>query len=127
QEFRSRSGIKCEFHSNVSNIELDRKSATAFFRILQETLINIGHHSNASHVRISLEEKDGILIMEVSDNGKGITEAEIDDVKSFGLLGIKERALLMGGEVEINGAPGQGTTIILRVSLADIRLPGART
>jgi len=126
QEFISKSGIACEFHSNVSKIELDRKSATALFRIFQETLINIAHHSNASHVRISLEEKDGTLTMEVNDNGKGITEAEISGAKSFGLLGIKERALLLGGEVEVNGAPGLGTTITLRVSLAEIRSPEGR-
>jgi signal transduction histidine kinase len=124
QEFRSRSGIAGEFHSNVNNMELDRKSATALFRILQEALINIARHSNASHVYVSLEEKDGILNMAVTDNGKGITEADISDAKSFGLLGIKERALLLGGEVEISGAPGEGTTVTLRVSLAELRLPG---
>lgn len=124
QEFRSQSGIACEFHSNVSNIELDRKNTTALFRIFQETLTNVANHANASRVKISLEEKDGTLTMEVSDNGKGITEAEISDAKSFGLMGIKERALLLGGEVEVNGAPGLGTTLTLRVSLSELRLPG---
>jgi signal transduction histidine kinase len=124
QEFRSGSGIACEFQCNVSNIELDRKSTTALFRIFQEALINVTHHSKASHVRVSLEEKDGTLTMEVSDNGKGITEDEISDAKSFGLMGIKERALILGGAVEISGVPDQGTTITLRVSLAGIRSPG---
>ena len=105
---------------------VERLRTTTLFRIFQETLINIAHHSNASHVRISLEEKDGTLTMQVSDNGKGITEAEISDAKSFGLLGIKERALLLGGDIEVNGAPGLGTTITLRVSLAEIRSPEGR-
>lgn len=126
QDFRSRSGIACEFHSNMSKIELDRKSTTALFRIFEETLTNIANHAKATHVRISLEEKNDFLTMEVTDNGKGITEAEISDVKSFGLLGIKERALILGGEVEISGASGQGTTVTLRVPLAELRSAGGR-
>lgn len=126
QEFRSRSGITCEFHSNLSNLELDRNNATALFRIFQETLINVEHHSRATHVRILLEEKDGILTMKVSDNGKGITKAEISDAKSFGLLGIKERAFLLGGVLEVTGAPNQGTTVTLRISLSELRSPGKR-
>lgn len=125
QEFKTQSGLTCEFYSNLSGIELDGKSTTALFRIFQETLTNIANHSKASYVRVSLDEKDGALLMVVSDNGKGITEAEISDAKSFGLLGIKERALLLGGEVEISGGPGLGTNVTLRVPLADIRLPGS--
>lgn len=126
QEFGSQSGIACELCSNLSKLELDRKSTTALFRIFQETLINVANHAKASHVRIMLEEEDDILTMEVSDNGKGITEDEISDAKSFGLLGIKERALLLGGEVQVSGAPGVGTTVTLRVPLAGLRLPGVQ-
>lgn len=126
REFKSQSGIECEFNSNLGTIELDRKSATALFRIFQETLINVAHHSKATEVKIFLDEKDGILTMKVIDNGKGITEAEMSDAKSFGLLGIKERALLLGGEIEVSGIRGVGTTVTLRVSLAEISRPGQK-
>lgn len=117
QEFQSRSGIACEFHSNLRSIKLERATATTLFRIFQETITNVQWHSNASHVRIALEEKDDCLSLEVRDNGRGITEAEISEGKSFGIMGIRERALLLGGEVHIFGAPGQGTTVRVQVPL----------
>lgn len=117
QEFQSRAGIACEFHSNLRSIKLERTTATILFRIFQETITNVQWHSKASHVRIALEEKDGRLNLEVHDNGRGITEGEISEAKSFGILGIRERALLLGGEVHIFGAPGQGTTVRVQVPL----------
>lgn len=117
QEFQSRSGIACEFHSNLGTIKLERTTATTLFRIFQETITNVQWHSNASHVRIALEEKEGNLSLEVHDNGRGITEGEISDAKSFGILGLRERALLLGGKVHIFGAPGQGTTVKVQVPL----------
>lgn len=117
QEFLARSGMTCEFNSNIVSVALDRDSATALFRIFQETLTNVARHSNASHVKISLQENENQLTMEVSDNGRGITEENIANSKSFGLLGIKERALILGGEVEIIGVPEKGTTVTVRISL----------
>lgn len=116
QEFQVRSGIICEFRSNVDAIDIDRDSATALFRIFQEAMTNVARHSNASRVNIGLMQMDDSLLMEVSDNGRGITESNIANARSFGILGIKERALLLGGEVEIKGSPGQGTTLSVRVS-----------
>ena len=116
QEFQVRSGIICEFRSNVDAIEIDRDSATALFRIFQEAMTNVARHANASRVNIGLMQIEDSLLMEVSDNGRGITESNIANARSFGILGIKERALLLGGEVEIKGSPGQGTTLSVRVS-----------
>jgi PAS domain S-box-containing protein len=120
QEFQGRSGVTCELNSNIKALDLDRDKATALFRIFQETITNVARHSGATHVRIRLEETGDHLVLEVKDNGRGITEAEISNAKSFGLLGIKERALLLGGEVEIDGAPEQGTTITVRVPFAKV-------
>ena len=116
QEFQVRSGIICEFRSNVDTIDLDRDSATALFRIFQEAMTNVARHANASRVNIGIVQTDDSLLMEVSDNGRGITESNIANSRSFGILGIRERALLLGGEVDIKGVPGQGTTLTVRVS-----------
>ena len=124
QEFQTRSGIISEFRSNVDTIELDRDRATALFRIFQEAMTNVARHSNASRVNIGLMRNGGALLMEISDNGRGISEADIAESRSFGILGIKERALLLGGEVEIKGIPGQGTTLSVRVSVENASTKG---
>ena len=73
----------------------------AIFRILQETLTNVARHANATGVKVGLEEKAGNLVLKVSDNGKGITEEQISHPKSFGLIGIRERANFFRGEVNL--------------------------
>ena len=89
----------------------------AIFRILQESLTNVGRHANATRVAVDLATEDGKLLLSVADNGKGILPEEMRKTKSFGLLGMRERALLLDGEVNVHSAPGQGTTITLRVPL----------
>jgi two-component system sensor histidine kinase UhpB len=116
-EFQAHSKIECDFVSNVKTIDMDRDSATALFRIVQETLSNVEWHSRATRVAIKLEEEDNHLTIEISDNGRGIVEEEIADRKSLGLLGIKERAALLGGDLSISGVPGQGTRVRVRVLL----------
>jgi signal transduction histidine kinase len=93
----------------------DNVRATAIFRIVQEALTNVMRHAAASQVNVSLKKKDDTLILEVRDNGIGIIEGRIVDSKSFGLIGIRERVLLLGGEAEIRGKPGKGT--LVRVTL----------
>jgi len=115
QEFQTRTGIRCNFTSSPENITLDQDRSTAIFRIFQETLINVARHANATRVDISLKEEADNLILEVRDNGKGITESGISNSKSLGLLGMRERALFLGGEVKISGTPGKGTTITVRI------------
>ncbi len=115
-----RAGIDYEFESNTDEADLSRETATAVFRIFQETLTNVVRHSAATKVRITLDKEHGFLILQVRDNGRGISEAEIASSKSFGLMGIRERALLLGGEVEIHGIPGKGTTVRVSVPLAEL-------
>jgi len=118
EEFEKRTNIECELGVNADNINLDNLDldiATAVFRILQEALTNIARHANSTCAQIKLERKDNRLTMEISDNGRGITQDKISDPRSFGLLGIRERAQFLGGQVEIVSSAGRGTTI--RVSI----------
>lgn len=117
KEFQERTGIKCKFDTEVEDIVPDRDLATAVFRILQETLTNIARHANATEVRVSLRQKAGNLVLRVADNGVGIKEAQITAPGSFGLIGIRERARYKGGNVEISGVQGEGTTVTVSVPL----------
>jgi len=121
-DFQKRTGIKCEFASNLSDIALSQERATAVFRIFQETLTNIARHANASRVKIKLEASHGKLLLEVQDNGKGMTARDLSGAKSLGLLGMRERATMLDGEVTIVGRRGKGTTVGLRIPLVR---PGA--
>lgn len=115
EQLQNRTGIKCKFHIEPEEIILDQDRSTALFRIFQETLTNIARHANATNVDISLKEEAGEIVMKVSDNGKGITKRQISHPKSFGLMGMQERAYVLGGKVRIDGNRDKGTTV--RVSI----------
>lgn len=117
QEFQKRTGIACTFLSQIEQIDMDRDHSTAMFRILQETLTNVARHADASAVEIKLETSDSALRLQVKDNGKGIRESEMSGRKSLGLLGMRERASIVGGKVEIEGSPNQGTTVSVLIPL----------
>lgn len=114
-QFEARTKIKCRFTSNTDAADLGRERATAVFRIFQEILTNVIRHAQATKVDVKLKESRGYLELKVKDNGRGITDNEKNGTKSLGLLGMNERALLVGGDVSINGAPGKGTTVVVRV------------
>jgi signal transduction histidine kinase len=116
-EFHSRTGIPCHVVAAVDDSQLQQQFATVFFRIYQETLTNIIRHAKATQVDVRLAEENGALVLTVKDNGRGISEEEIADTRSIGLLGMRERATLIGGEITLQGAPGKGTTMTLRVPL----------
>jgi len=117
EEFQNRTGIKCEVNIDSEDIIMEQDRSTAIFRIFQETLTNAARHANAKKIKVSLKEKAGKLELRVRDNGKGITEKQISDPKSFGLIGMRERAQFLGGEVKIRGVQDKGTTIIATVPL----------
>jgi two-component system, NarL family, sensor histidine kinase UhpB len=115
-EFQTRTGIKCEVQTSLQDPQLEQNLATTFFRIFQETLTNIIRHAGATHVWVHLKEESGRIIMDVKDNGRGIGPEEISDTRSLGLLGMKERAALMGGEFRIGLARGgQGTKVTVSI------------
>jgi signal transduction histidine kinase len=115
-QFRLRSGIKCEFIEDaVADHGVDDHCATAFFRVLQESLSNIHQHAAATIVRVELHQSHGMLRMTISDNGIGINAANRHKAGSFGLVGIEERISLLGGNCSINSLPHGGTTVSIAV------------
>jgi signal transduction histidine kinase len=88
------------------------------FRVFQEILTNVARHSQATAVAITLQEQTGNLVLEVRDNGRGVTESELSDPHSLGLVGMRERALLLGGETILAGIPNGGTTVTVRIPLS---------
>jgi signal transduction histidine kinase len=114
-EFQKRTGVKCEVTSEISEPILDEELNTAFFRIFQESLTNVVRHANASRVDVRLWEEQGNLFMETRDNGRGISETELSNTKSLGLLGMRERAALLHGELTVSGLSGEGTMVRVRI------------
>jgi PAS domain S-box-containing protein len=117
EQFQSRSGLKCHWVNNAGEIELSRERATAVFRILQEILTNVLRHARATNLYVKVGRNKHCFELEVKDDGVGITESQRKNDRSLGLLGMKERALLVGGEVRITGKAGSGTTVLVRVPL----------
>lgn len=120
EEFQKRTGIKCKISMEPKDITFDRDRNTAIFRIFQETLTNIARHAGATEVSVSLKQKVGRIELTVRDNGRGITEEELANPKSFGLIGIRERVKIFGGNNTIKGVPGQGTTVTVRMPVRDM-------
>lgn len=117
EEFQNRAGIKCKVAADSQEVDLDKGQSTTIFRIFQETLTNIVRHANATKIEVSLEEKDGNVVLKVKDNGRGITEEEISDPKSFGLIGMRERVRPWDGEVNIVGVQDRGTQVTASMTL----------
>ncbi len=118
EEFQNRTGVRCRVDSSVVDLDLTKEQSTAIFRIFQETLTNIMRHSGATDVDVRLEMNEDVLILEVADNGRGITKAEISNSRSFGLLGIRERLYPWNGQVDFIGHPNKGTRVIVRVPIS---------
>jgi PAS domain S-box-containing protein len=119
EEFYKRTGMPFDFDSTVADLNVPSAHAVAVFRIFQESLTNIARHANASRVSAKIEKRDAALWVEISDDGRGISPEEFNAPGKFGLLGMRERALVFGGEVEITGAPGRGTTVKIKVPLSE--------
>ena len=122
-QFRARSGMVCELIDHNTEIRIDDQRATAFFRVLQESLSNILQHAHASLVRVELLQAGGMLCMTISDNGIGVRDSSRNKVGSFGLVGIEERISLLGGSCAITGSPNGGTTVAVAVPFSE---PAAR-
>jgi PAS domain S-box-containing protein len=126
EEFQNRTGIRCKLIVDPEEISVDEKRSTALFRILQEALTNVARHAQATRVTVSLKEKNGTLELRVKDNGKGIAKEKISNPRSFGLLGIRERVHLWGGNVMIRGVKGKGTEVEVRIPIEEVSRKGAK-
>lgn len=113
QEFENRYNIRVIFHSEMADISIPSTIGTGIFRIFQESLTNIARHAKAHQVRASLRVTDGLLKLSIIDDGKGFdTTAQR---KTLGLLGMKERAIMIGGTLHLASFPGKGTTVTVTV------------
>jgi PAS domain S-box-containing protein len=119
QQFQIRTGIQCHCDSPALLSDLSGQQSTVIFRIFQEILTNVLRHAQASCIRISLHEDEEGVMLRVEDNGLGITESEQSNPRSLGLLGMRERAFSVGGEVRISGEKGKGTTVQVRIPVAE--------
>jgi PAS domain S-box-containing protein len=117
RQFEQRAGIACRFRSNLRGSSVDSGRSIAIFRILQEALTNVARHSGATLGEINLSSVGEELRLRIQDNGKGISEDQIASSRSLGLVGMRERARALGGDLKILGGSGGGTTVTLAIPL----------
>jgi PAS domain S-box-containing protein len=117
EDFSQRSGVACELEVSDPDLDLALPDAyaTAVYRSIQESLTNVTKHARASRVEVAIGESDGMLTVRVCDNGAGFSADDPRKPNSYGLLGLRERAALLGGDATISSAPGAGTRIEIRL------------
>jgi two-component system, NarL family, invasion response regulator UvrY len=111
QEIQQRTDLTCSLQKPAEELTLDQARATTLFRIFQEAVTNVVRHAGASHIYIRLVQHANAVLLEVSDNGKGMSRRQVTERTSLGILGMRERARLWGGYVTINSTPDAGTTV----------------
>jgi signal transduction histidine kinase len=116
-EFKKRTGIDARFRQLSEFPPLDEAVTMGVYRIVQESLTNIGRHAQATSVEVNMQLRQDLLHVEIIDNGKGFEKALLDRPESLGLLSIRERARMIGGNVVFSGSPGKGTQIVLDTPL----------
>jgi PAS domain S-box-containing protein len=119
RQFEARTGIICDFESSIENAPVSREQSIAIFRIFQEALTNILRHASATRVGITMNGDGDEFVLTIRDDGRGITAQESSGQYSLGILGMRERAHLIEGEIDIQGVEGKGTVIVLRVPISD--------
>jgi signal transduction histidine kinase len=114
-EFQKRTRIECVVDSAPEDLELDKERSTALFRIFQESLTNVFKHAKATKVITRLTKNNDNIMLEIIDNGKGITNEQLFKPQSFGLLGMRERVYPWKGKVEVTGYENEGTKVKVSV------------
>ncbi len=117
KRFGEMTGLEAVFVSDAGDSQLDKSLAVSLFRIAQEALTNTARHAEAGRVEVRLAEEQGDVLLEIKDDGRGIEEAEASDRGGLGILGMRERAHMLGGEVEVKGSREAGTSVIVRIPL----------
>ena len=121
--FRARTGLRCHVRSDREVPRLSSDRQTVVFRIFQEALTNVVRHASASAVHVTLAHRRAVFELQIRDNGRGISDARLADPGSVGLLGMQERASLIGGTFNIIGTRGKGTTVTVRVPIVEATRP----
>jgi PAS domain S-box-containing protein len=119
----SRAGLGCELFVDPACAQVGEPHASALFRIMQESLTNVVRHARARRVEVRLERTGAVAVLTVSDDGVGMSAEAQAKPRSFGLRGVSERALLLGGGVSITSHPGAGTSLVARIPIGE---PGAK-
>ncbi len=119
--FQTRSNVQVELEVDPPDLEVPRELHTGLFRIIQEALTNVMRHSQATQVWIEIKSQPEQLSIKIRDNGRGFDSSILGQTRSLGLIGMRERALLIDGEVKIHTAPGQGTQIEICIPMSPIR------
>ncbi|MBI3902046.1 MAG: PAS domain S-box protein [Nitrosomonadales bacterium] len=117
KKFQQHMEVECKLTMPEEDVGLDKNQSVTVFRILQESLNNVARHAHASQVSILFTQQDGSLSMLVEDNGSGF-DADMQKEQSFGLLGIKERALMIGGKASVDSTPGMGTRLSVSIPIS---------
>ena len=117
KEFEKRSGIKTFFNEPEEEPSLSNPVKTSLYRIFQESLTNVARHSSASELRVDIRKTDGELMLSIKDNGQGFDIKKASEKRTLGILGMKERAAMMGGNYEIKTEEGKGTTVTVLLPL----------
>ena len=115
KEFTERTGIACEFEDELCGFEPDLDRSITLFRIFQEILTNIVRHAGATKVCVTLSDNEETLTLHVQDNGCGISPSQVSSLRSLGLMGMRERAMVWGGNVLIHGTPSDGTIVNINI------------
>ena len=118
-EFQKRFRVPVDFRTSVAYLDLDAAVATGLFRLYQESLTNVARHAQASCVVATLDVSASHVILEITDDGKGFDTQKTEGRKTLGLLGMKERVLMMNGDLNIISKPGKGTRVVITVPLVE--------
>ncbi|WP_175918689.1 PAS domain S-box protein [Burkholderia pyrrocinia] len=121
-DFTNRYGIDVERHIETGGLTFTSTGATTLFRIVQEALTNVARHADATRVALRLDIEDGFCVLRVADNGRGAAPGgTVHEDKSFGLIGIRERAHMLGGTVTIDTALARGFSITVAFPLSSVQ------
>ena len=116
-DFAERTGVTCEVRVADAELPTSPEQVTGLFRIFQETLTNISRHAQATRVEVHLYSDGGALYLRVEDNGQGMEQNRRFQTGSLGIIGMRERAFLLGGDLTIRSARGAGTIVEVRIPL----------
>jgi PAS domain S-box-containing protein len=116
-DFSAKTGLEVALDLDDQSCGQEDTLATALFRITQECLTNVARHAAATQVRISLRREGGVLALTIADDGKGLAQAEGGKLVGHGLIGIRERAIMLGAEAAFISGPGAGTTVRISIPL----------
>lgn len=116
-KFQERTGVVCDLELPEESLTLSPETSTTVFRIFQETLTNVARHAHATRLKVCLRQDGQYLRLEVEDNGRGISPKQMDSPRALGILGMKERASVLGGQLTIEKGSEVGTRVVLHLPL----------